>query len=54
MNREALLAQMDAFIDEFTLFRDLIEKGEKEKMREKMRASTARRALFDKPVPKQN
>ena len=30
-------------------FRNMIENGECDKLREKMRASTARRALFDKP-----
>ena len=49
MNKDALLAQMDSFIDELQDFRDMIENGESDKMREKMRASTARRALFDKP-----
>ena len=49
MNKSALLSQMDAFINEFTAFRNLIESDNKEKLREKMRASTARRALFDKP-----
>lgn len=50
MNREALLPEMDRFIKEFTLFRNMLENGETEKMREKMRASTKRRALFDKEV----
>ena len=49
MNKDALLNQMDSFIDELHDFRDMIENGESDKMREKMRASTARRALFDKP-----
>ena len=31
---------------------NMIENGESEKLREKMRASTARRALFDKPTVK--
>lgn len=49
MNKTALLCQMDSFIAELGEFRNMIENGESEKMREKMRASTARRALFDKP-----
>lgn len=50
MNRDALLPEMDRFIKEFTLFRNMLENGETEQMREKMRASTKRRALFDKEV----
>ena len=48
MNKEALLTEMDSFIKEFTEFKSLIERNEREKLREKMRASTKRRALFDK------
>lgn len=50
MNRDALLSEMDRFINEFLLFRDLLKNGDTEKMREKMRASTKRRGLFDKEV----
>ena len=49
MNKSALLSEMDAFIEEFSAFRNLIESDDTKKLREKMRASTARRALFDKP-----
>lgn len=49
MNKDALLLEMDSFIKEFTSFRNLIAEENTEKMREKMRTSTARRALFDKP-----
>ena len=49
MNKEPLLRSIDAFIEEFINFRNLIEEEKTEKMREKMRLSTARRALFDKP-----
>ncbi len=52
MNKDALLHEMDSFIDEFTAFRNMIENGESEALREKMRASTARRAVFDKPTGK--
>jgi len=49
MNKDALIKEMDSFIKEFTSFRNLIAEEKTEKMREKMRISTARRALFDKP-----
>ena len=52
LNKDALLAQMDTFMDEFKLFREMLSKGDIEGMREKMRLSTQRRALFDKK-PKQ-
>ena len=48
MNREPLLRHMDAFIEEIQGFRDMLEKGDTEGMREKMRLSTARRAQFDR------
>lgn len=48
LNKDALLEQMDKFINEFISFREMVSNGEKEKMREKMRSSTSRRALFDK------
>lgn len=49
MNKDSLLPEMDAFIKEFIEFRNMIENSDSDRMREKMRASTARRALFDKP-----
>ena len=49
LNKDALIKEMDSFINEFTCFRNLIAEENYEKMREKMRISTARRALFDKP-----
>ena len=49
MNKDALLSSMDNFITEFAAFRDMLKSGDTEGMREKMRSSTARRALFDKP-----
>ncbi len=52
LNRDALLKEMDAFSAEFGKFRWLLAKGDAEGMREIMRASTARRALFDKPSAK--
>ncbi len=49
LNKQALLKEADAFLEEFKQFRNMIEEGDGEGMREKMRLSTARRALFDKP-----
>ena len=48
-NREKLLEQMDVFAQTFSTLRSALEEGDVEKMREMMRQSTARRALFDKP-----
>ena len=50
LNREALLRQMDSFAAEFERFRGMLAEGDTEGMREAMRRSTARRALFDKPA----
>ena len=52
MNRDALIDSMDSFINEFISFKEMLTIGDVEGMREKMRASTARRALFDKPSAK--
>lgn len=49
MNKQALLTEMDSFIKEFSEFRELVATENVERMREKMRASTAKRARFDKP-----
>lgn len=48
MNKETLLEQMDKFLSEFGKLRETLENGDRETMREMMRISTARRALFDK------
>jgi prephenate dehydrogenase len=48
MNKEPLLAQMDKFLDEFSRLRRSLEEGDRDTMRDMMRLSTARRALFDK------
>ena len=48
LNKEALLSQMDVFAKEFNNLRDMIKKNDIENMKEKMRLSTRRRALFDK------
>lgn len=50
MNKDALLAEMDKFIEEFCEFRTYLANEDGKRMREKMRASSARRSLFDKPV----
>lgn len=47
-NREQLLKHMDAFSESFAAFRAMLQEGDGEGMREQMRRSTARRALFDK------
>ena len=39
---------MDIFLKEFAAFRDLLKAGDVAGMKEKMRLSTARRAMFDK------
>lgn len=51
MNKEALLSEMDRFMEEFVRFRNLLNSENTEGLREKMRASTKRRTLFDKPKP---
>ena len=48
LNRDALLAQMDTFTEEFAKLRSYIADGKREEMREMMRESSARRTLFDK------
>ena len=47
-NRDQLLRHMDAFSDSFSALREMLVSGDVENMREAMRKSTARRALFDK------
>lgn len=49
LNKDALIQEIDAFSDELALFRKMLVNDDKDGMREKMRASTARRSLFDKP-----
>ena len=48
-NREVLLGEMDSFRDAFERLYATIRDGNREEMREMMRISTTRRALFDKP-----
>lgn len=47
-NKDALLTQMNLFIDKFTELKTMIEQEDIENMRKMMQHSTARRALFDK------
>jgi len=47
-NREQLLKHMDAFAESFSQFRQMLEDGDVDRMRQAMRSSTARRTLFDK------
>ncbi len=48
LNKPALLRQMNGFIGELSEMRDMLEQGDTEGLRRKMRLSTERRALFDK------
>ena len=50
MNKDALLREMDRFIEEFTEFRTYLANEDGKRMREKMRASAQRRTLFDKII----
>ena len=47
-NKDVLIDQMNMFIDKFNHLKDMLEKEDVEGMREMMRHSTKRRALFDK------
>ena len=47
-NKDVLLKQMDMFIDKFAELRSMLESENVDGMRQMMRHSTARRALFDK------
>ncbi len=50
MNKDALLGEMDRFMCEFAEFREYLANDDGKRMREKMRSSSARRTLFDKPA----
>lgn len=50
LNRDALLAEMDTFADEFLRLRRMLAEGDREGMRQMMRLSTERRSLFDKKM----
>lgn len=47
-NKEALLKQMDMFIDKFVSLKEMLKTEDIDSMRKMMRHSTERRALFDK------
>lgn len=47
-NKDVLLDQMNLFITKFNDLKEMLENGDVESMREMMRHSTERRALFDK------
>lgn len=48
LNREPLLKQMDVFMEEFCGLKKMIEDGNILELRDKMKLSTKRRALFDR------
>ena len=48
LNKEALLRQMDTFLEQVWKMRGLLAAEDREGLREMMRTSTARRAKFDK------
>ncbi len=52
VNKEALISQIDAFAGELHRIRTYLSDGNEEKLKEMMRLSTQRRALFDKPPAK--
>ncbi len=54
MNKDALLSEMDSFLSSFQKFKGMLEKEDGEGMKEMMRYSTGRRALFDKPTDTKN
>ncbi len=47
-NKDVLIEQMNLFIDKFNELKDMLEAEDIDSMREMMRHSTKRRALFDK------
>ena len=49
MNKKELVHEMDRFLEEFIHFKKLVENEDNDALREKMRTSTERRKLFDKP-----
>ena len=48
LNKDALLSEMDTFIDKFKEFRSMLEISDSEGLRLEMRKATAKRELFDK------
>lgn len=48
MNKQPLLDQIDTFVNEMNTLKSMLENDDKEGLREKMKLSTQRRALFNK------
>ncbi len=49
LNKDALLAQMEKFMAEMEKFHNMLKEGDTEGMKEKMRLSSEKRELFNKP-----
>ena len=52
LNKDALIHEMDVFIEKFSRFRNMIASSDKESLRAEMRKAAVRRELFDKPKTK--
>lgn len=50
LNKDALLSETDAFIEQITKMRDMIASDDRDGIREMMRMSTERRKRFNKPT----
>lgn len=50
LNKDALLSETDAFIEQITKMRDMIASDDRDGIREMMRVSTERRKRFNKPT----
>ena len=50
LNKDALLSETDAFIEQITKMRDMIASDDRDGIREMMRVSTERRKKFNKPT----
>ena len=48
MNKDVLISEMNDFINEITTMKELLEKDDREGLKEKMKLSTLRRGWFDK------
>ncbi len=48
MNKDVLISEMNDFIKEITTMKELLEKDDREGLKEKMKLSTLRRGWFDK------
>ncbi len=48
LNKDALLSQIDKFMSEMGEIRSMIEKDDREGLKDKMRLSTQRRSQFNK------